>query len=257
MTSSEIQTKVEKPRSTSPEVDPSVKECSNVHISKHPVLSNKISILRSSSTAPASFRSVLREITFHLGYEATSSLTTKPVALTVPVGKDHIECTGKQIAQKTTIVPILRSGLGMTDPMLELLPDADVHHIGMYKRGNMPVQYYNRLPKVCESDVAYVLDPIIATAKTVMSLISILKKWGVGKIHVIAVIGSESGIKTIATTHPDVQVTVGTIDTELTDEGVVLPGLGDAGDRLFGTSMIDDDEALLHPSKRRKTSIDE
>lgn len=145
----------------------------------------------------------------------------------------------------------------MTDPMLELLPNAGVHHIGMYRKGTMPVQYYNRLPRKCESDVAYVLDPIIATASTVLSVISILKKWGVPKIHVVSVIGSSSGIKTIAQTHPDVQITVGTVDTELTEEGTLLPGIGDAGDRLFGTPMIDDDEALLHPSKRRKTSMDE
>jgi uracil phosphoribosyltransferase len=247
----------EKPRSTSPEVDESIVRSSNIHISKHPVLSHKISILRSSSTIPSSFRSVLREITFHLGYEATSNLSTKPVALTVPVGLDHIDCTGKALAERVAMVPILRSGLGMIDSMLELMPNAGVHHIGMYRKGNMPVQYYNRLPRKCESDIAYILDPIIATASTIMSVVGILKKWGVPKIHVISVVGSESGIKTIAEAHPDVQITVGTIDTELSEDGVLLPGIGDAGDRLFGTPMIADDEALLHPSKRRKTSMDE
>lgn len=140
------------------------------------MLSHKISILRSSSTIPSSFRSVLRELTFHLGYEATTTLSTKPVALTVPVGHDHVDCTGKALSERVALVPILRSGLGMTDPMLELLPNAGVHHIGMYKKGSMPVQYYNRLPRKCESDVAYVLDPIIATANTIMSVVSILKK---------------------------------------------------------------------------------
>jgi len=154
-------------------------------------------------------------------------------------------------------VPILRSGLGMTDPMLELLPNAGVHHIGMYRKGTMPVQYYNRLPKKCESDVAYILDPIIATANTVMSVIGILKKWGVETIHVVCVIASEEGVKNITTTHPDVFMTCGTIDKELSSDGLLVPGLGDAGDRLFGTPPIDDDEALLHPSKRRKTSMDE
>ena len=163
-------------RSPSPEVDESIKSCSNIHVSKHPVLSHKISILRSSSTNPSSFRSTLREITFHLGYEATSNLTTKPVALTVPVGHDHVDCTGNKIAERVAMIPILRSGLGMIDSMLELIPKAGVHHIGMYKKGTMPVQYYNRLPKKCESDIAYILDPVIATAKTVMSVISILKK---------------------------------------------------------------------------------
>jgi uracil phosphoribosyltransferase len=148
----------------------------NVHISDHPILSHKISILRSSSTIPSAFRSVLRELTFHLGYEATSKLTTKSVALTVPVGKDHVDHTGQTLAEKVALVPILRSGLGMVDSMLELVPNAAVHHIGMYRREMMPVQYYNRLPKKCEADVVFILDPIIATSNTVMSVISILKK---------------------------------------------------------------------------------
>ncbi len=145
-------------------------------------MSHKISILRSSSTIPSAFRSVLRELTFHLGYEATSTLTTKPVALTVPVPKkgssedDHVDYTGEALAERVCLVPILRSGLGMVDAMLELVPNAAVHHIGMYRREMMPVQYYNRLPKKCEVDVAYVLDPIIATSNTVMSVIGILKK---------------------------------------------------------------------------------
>jgi uracil phosphoribosyltransferase len=148
----------------------------NVHISKHPILSHKITILRSSSTTPAAFRSVLRELTFHLGYEATSTLTTKPIPITVPVGHDHMEYTGSALMEKVALIPILRSGLGMVDSMLELMPNAAVHHIGMYRRDMMPVQYYNRLPRKCESDVAYILDPIIATSNTVMSVIGILKK---------------------------------------------------------------------------------
>ncbi len=163
-------------RSTSPVLDKEIIECPNIHVSKHPVLSHKISTLRSSSTNPAAFRSVLREITFHLGYEATANLSTKPVAITVPVGHDHVECTGKTLSDRVAMIPILRSGLGMNDSMLELLPNAGVHHIGMYKKGSLPVQYYNRLPRKCETDVAFVLDPIIATASTIMSVISILKK---------------------------------------------------------------------------------
>lgn len=230
----------------------------NVHVSKHPVLSHKISILRSSSTIPSAFRSVLREITFHLGYEATSNLETKPVALTVPVGTKHIDATGSSLSEKVALVPILRSGLGMVDSILELLPNAGVHHIGMYRKDMMPIQYYNRLPKKCDSDVAFVLDPIIATANSVMSVIGILKKWGVPKIHVVSVVASQTGIDAIIKAHPDIQITVGTIDdSDLTEDGQVIPGIGDAGDRLFGTPLIEDDEALLHPSKRRKYSMDE
>jgi len=169
----------------------------------------------------------------------------------------HHSCTGDTLSDKVALVPILRSGLGMVDSMLELLPNAGVHHIGMYRKGTMPVQYYNRLPRKCDSDVAYVLDPVIATANTVMSVVGILKKWGVSKICIITVIASKSGIDKLTAAFPEVEITVGTIDTGLTEDGQLLPGCGDSGDRLFGTPLIEDDEALLHPSKRRKLSIDE
>merc|ERR1712194_106281 len=117
----------------------------------------------------------------------------------------------------------------------------------------MPVQYYNRLPKVCDVDVAYVLDPLIATSNTVISVVGILKKWGVSEIHVLSVIASQQGLTELLRYHPDVHATIGRIDEELNDEGEVMPGLGDAGDRLFGTPMIDDDEELVHPSKRKRT----
>lgn len=229
----------------------------NVHISNHPVLSHKISILRSTETKPSEFRAVLREITFHIGYEATSSLKTKPVALTVPVKNEHVETSGKTLSDRVALIPILRSGLGMIDAMLELLPNAGIHHLGMYKKDSMVVQYYNRLPRKCESDVAFVLDPVISTANTILSVIGILKKWGVAKIHVVSVVAAKEGVKLISQTHPDVTITVGTIDPEINDSGVVVPGIGDAGDRLFGTPLIEDEEALLHPSKRRKMSMDE
>jgi uracil phosphoribosyltransferase len=150
----------------------------NVHISSHPVLSHKITILRSSSTLSSSFRSLLREVTYHLGFEATSSLTTRPMKISVLVGHDHVEHTGSHINERVALIPILRSGLGLVDAMLELLPNAHIHHIGMYKdhKNQLPVLYYNRLPRKCESDIAYVLDPIIGTASTVMSVVGILKK---------------------------------------------------------------------------------
>jgi uracil phosphoribosyltransferase len=152
----------------------------NVRISSHPVLSHKITILRSSSTSAPSFRALLREVTYHLGYEATSSLTTRPMKISVPLGHDHVEHTGSHIQERVALIPILRSGLGLVDAMLELLPNANVHHIGMYKShtgsNHVPIQYYNRLPRKCESDIAYVLDPVIGTAATVLSVVGILKK---------------------------------------------------------------------------------
>ena len=153
----------------------------NVRVSRHPVLAHKLSVLRSSSTPPHSFRAALREITFHLGYEATSTLLTRDVPITVPSStnsRHHVDAIGSKLSQRVALIPILRSGLGMVDPMLELINNATVHHIGMYKNKSnmMPVQYYNRLPRVCDVDVAYVLDPLIATSNTVNSVVGMLRK---------------------------------------------------------------------------------
>jgi uracil phosphoribosyltransferase len=153
----------------------------NIHISKHPVLFHKISILRSSATSHGKFRSVLREVTYHLGYEATANLKTREVPISVSIGREkvdqHTDCTGHKISERVCLIPILRSGLGMTDSMLELLPNAAVHHIGMYHiAGSAPVQYFNRLPRKCESDVAFVVDPVIASAETILCVVAILKK---------------------------------------------------------------------------------
>ena len=231
----------------------------NVHVSKHPVLSHKLSILRSSSTSPSSFRHALREITFHLGYEATSTLSTKEIPITVPGTNhmDHIDAIGSKLSDKVALIPILRSGLGMVDPMLELVGNATVHHIGMYRSKQcdgtlMPVQYYNRLPKTCDVDVAYVMDPLIATSATIISVVSILKRWGCPEIHVVSVIASKSGLSELLKYHPDVKVTIGTVDETLSEDGNLVPGLGDAGDRLFGTNE-EDEEHLVHPSKRKRT----
>eukprot|EP00522_Entomoneis_paludosa_P009504 CAMPEP_0172444148 /NCGR_PEP_ID=MMETSP1065-20121228/4236_1 /TAXON_ID=265537 /ORGANISM="Amphiprora paludosa, Strain CCMP125" /LENGTH=262 /DNA_ID=CAMNT_0013194571 /DNA_START=181 /DNA_END=969 /DNA_ORIENTATION=+ len=240
-----------------------------VHLSGHPVLAHKITILRSSQTRSGTFRAVLREVTYHLAYEATSRLSTRPIEVTVPVpplkkdvNGEHTSAAattihyshGQKLKESVALIPILRSGLGMADAMLELVPNAAVHHIGMYKvLGQNPVQYFNRLPRQCTADVAYVLDPVIQTSSTVMSVLSILKKWGVSQINLVTVLASRQGLQQIIEAHPDVTITVGTIDEELREDGVVLPGMGDAGDRLFATDELEDDEALLHPSKRKRT----
>ncbi len=167
----------------------SVEENPMIHLSSHPVLFHKITALRSSKTPPGTFRSLLRQVTYHLGYEATQTLTVKKgLPVQVPLGKEkaheeELRCSedvGVKIIDRVALVPILRSGLGMTDAMLELLPNSAVHHIGMYRTPGVhvaPVQYFNRLPRgKCGSDVAYVLDPIVGSAATVMAVVSILKK---------------------------------------------------------------------------------
>jgi uracil phosphoribosyltransferase len=234
----------------------------NVHVSTHPVLQHKISTLRSSATSQDIFRSTLKAITYHLGYEATSNLKTREVPISVSMGKNEetqADCMGIKLKDNVALIPILRSGLGMADGMMELLPKASVHHIGMYHLpgSEAPVQYFNRLPKKCTSDIAYVVDPVIASSATMMAVIAILKKWGVDKIHVLSVISSHHGLKTLSEAHPDVDFTVAHVDPVLTKDGLVLPGLGDAGDRLYGTQTQmmeeDEDEMLLHPSKRKRT----
>lgn len=249
----------------------------NVHVSTHPVVAHKLSILRSSATLPHAFRAALREITFHLAHEATSTLTTRDIPITVPYtssssaldanGDDdvrpkggpstagHVDAVGRKIRERVAVIPILRSGLGMVEPMLELVNNATVHHIGMYKirSSQMPVQYYNRLPRVCNVDVAYVLDPLIATSNTITSVVGILEKWGVREIHVISVIASKTGLSELVKKHPTVHVTLGHIDDALSESGDVLPGLGDAGDRLFGTAENPELDDLVHVSKRKRT----
>jgi len=221
------------------------------------VLAHKLSALRSSETGPAEFRRVLREITFYLGYEATNSLTTKDVPISTP----QAQTTGQKLNQNIALVPIMRAGLGMLDAMLELTPNADVHHIGMYrvKETLLPIQYYNKLPKICTSDVAYILDPMIATAGTLGAVITQLKKWGCPEIHVIAVLASKAGLAVLQKAHPDVHLHVSAVDDVLSDKGYIVPGLGDAGDRLYtnlGHESHDSDDKLQSPSKRKR-SIDE
>jgi uracil phosphoribosyltransferase len=151
----------------------------NVHVSSHPVIKHKITILRSSTTHCGTFRAVLKEVTYHLGYEATTSLTTEQIEISVPYGKaGHRDATGQKLVERVALIPIMRSGLGMVDNMLELLPNSHVYHIGMYKAHgqDIPVLYYNRLPRKCDSDVAYVMDTLIATSATVMSVVTFLKK---------------------------------------------------------------------------------
>ena len=168
----------------------SLEENPMIHISSHPVLFHKITALRSSKTPPGTFRSLLRQVTYNLGYEATQTLAVKKgLPVQVPLGKEsdpakeELRCSedvGVKLVDRVALVPILRSGLGMTDAMLELLPNSAVHHIGMYRTPGVhvaPVQYFNRLPRgKCGSDVAYVLDPIVGSAATVMAVVSILKK---------------------------------------------------------------------------------
>jgi uracil phosphoribosyltransferase len=211
----------------------------NVHVSKHPLISHKMTLLRQKDTNGQDFRRLLKEITYVLGFEATSSLTTKQKKVTTPMNMDHV---GASIADDVAIIPILRAGLGMADGLLELLPMAAVHHIGMYRAEGslMPIQYYNRLPRDQPCDVAYITDPCIATSNTICAVVSIVKRWGAKKVVVISAIAAESGVKSLLEKHPDVEIHIAEVDATLTEDGMIAPGLGDAGDRQFVTPTTTD-----------------
>ena len=187
-----------------------------------------------------------------MGYESTSSLETRNINVDTPVDTT----TGKKIDETVSLIPIMRAGLGMVEPMLELLPNADVHHIGMYRSKDslLPIQYYNKLPRDGPTDVAYVLDPMIATAGTINAVVNILKKWGCPKIHVVCVLASRTGLATLLKAHPDIDITVCAVDEVLSEDGMIMPGLGDAGNRLYKTPTLEQnmDNNLTSPSKRQK-----
>lgn len=224
-----------------------------VKIVNHPLVSHKMTLLRNKETAPHEFRRILREITFYLGYEATRSLNVISKPVMTPT---HHQAEGFSIEESVALIPILRAGLGMTDGMLDLLPKASVHHIGMYRSKDslMPVQYYNKLPKDHACDVAYILDPCIATSGTVRAVISIVKQWGAKRIVVISAIGAQTGIDEILSKHPDVQIHIAAVDSTLSDSGIIIPGLGDAGDRQFCTLDEHGAEAASPSSKRKAES---
>lgn len=209
----------------------------NLHIPSHPLLAHKLTVLRDRNTQPKEFRSVLKDITFYLGYEGTTDLNLIAKDVTTPM----TGFKGKEVSEMVALIPILRAGLGMVDAMMDLVPKAVVYHIGMYrhKHSLLPIEYYRRLPKKCDSNVAIVLEPIIATSGTVNAVVSTLKTWGVKKIKVLCVLASEEGISRFCQDHPDVEVLVGDVDKFLSEEGQIIPGLGDAGDRLFRTIYTD------------------
>jgi uracil phosphoribosyltransferase len=210
-----------------------------------------MTILRDVSTSTKDFRSVLKEITFYLGYEATKELKLQTKNIKTPLTPYE----GSKLAESISIIPILRAGLGMSEPMSELIPTAAIHHIGMYrcKTSMLPIQYYNRLPRDKVSDVAFIMEPCIATSNTIHAVINILKRWGCKKIIVISAIGAKSGVDRVLEEHPDVSIYIGAVDEKLSDSGMIIPGIGDAGDRQFGTPNDDVPNFLpidtLSPSK--------
>ena len=199
----------------------------------HPLVKHKLTLLRDMKTEPKKFRELIRELTVLLAYEATADLALVDKDVTTPMG----QARGSQLADKIGLVPILRAGLGMVEGIWELMPSAEVWHIGLYRdeKTLRPVQYYNKLPVSPTVEVCLILDPMLATGGSAVATCDILKKWGAKRIKFVGVIGAPEGIQRLTTAHPDVPIHIATVDERLNDIGYIVPGLGDAGDRQFGT----------------------
>ncbi|MEJ5223518.1 MAG: uracil phosphoribosyltransferase [Anaerolineales bacterium] len=206
---------------------------SNVYESRHPLVAHKLSRLRDKHTDPKKFRELVREIAALLAYEATLDLSVMPRELETPLAT----MTGVELKDKIGLVPILRAGLGMVEGIWELMPTAEVWHIGLYRdeRTLKPVEYYNKLPIEPTVSVCLILDPMLATGGSATATVDVLKRWGVKKIKFVGLIGAPEGIKAMQTAHPDVDIYLAAIDDHLNEKGYIVPGLGDAGDRQFGT----------------------
>ena len=199
----------------------------------HPLLRDGVTRLRNASTPPAEFRQLVKRMSLLLAYEATKDLAERAVDIQTPL----CGTSGHMLAQRIGLVPILRAGLGMVDAILDLIPQAEVWHLGIYRDETTlkPVEYYSRLPSTAPVDVALVLDPMLATGGSVLAALSTLYDWGVPKIKVLSVIASEEGLREVETRYPKSQVFVAAIDPLLNDQKFIVPGLGDAGDRAFNT----------------------
>ncbi len=206
----------------------------NVHVLDHPLIQHKLAILRNKNTGVKEFRELVSEISGLMCYEATRNLPTEEVQVETPLMTAKCRVlAGKKLA----IVPILRAGLGMVDSMVDLIPSAKIGHIGLYRdpATHQPVEYYCKLPEDIENRQVFVVDPMLATGGSAVAAISFLKQHGCKNIIMMNIIGCPEGVKAVQDAHPDVEIYVAGMDEKLNENAYILPGLGDAGDRIFGT----------------------
>ncbi len=221
--------------STASEIDTS--RWPTLHVSRHPAVLHKLRLLRDANTEPKKFREIVRELSWLLGYEALADAGVTPEAVTTPLETT----TAHRLADRIGLVPILRAGLGMVDAMLELMPTAEVWHLGLFRdeRTLRPVEYYNKLPDSATVDLCLILDPMLATGGSATAAVEVLKRWGASRIKLINLICAPEGLDMVTKAHPDVEIHIAALDRQLNDRGYILPGLGDAGDRQFGTGQSD------------------
>jgi uracil phosphoribosyltransferase len=207
---------------------------STVYVSQHPLIQHKLTVLRRAETEPKKFRELVHELSQFLVYEATADLPLSPWPIQTPLGSYD----GRKIGVQIGLVPILRAGLGMVDPILDLIPTAHVWHLGLYRDHETlrPVTYYNKLPPQVDVDVCLVLDPMLATGGSACAAVTVLKDWGAERIKYLGLIAAPEGVQALQEAHPDVDIHLAAIDECLNDIGYIVPGLGDAGDRQFGTN---------------------
>ena len=206
----------------------------DVFIMDHPLIKHKIGLIRRKEIGTKEFRETIGEIAMLECYEATRNLELEDVEIETPICKTTVqEIKGKKLA----VVPILRAGLGMVDGMLTMIPAAKVGHIGLYRDPETlaPVEYYCKLPADCAEREIFVVDPMLATGGSALEAVEMLKKHGCRKLHFLCIIAAPEGIKAFTEAHPDVDLYIGAVDEHLNDHGYIVPGLGDAGDRIFGT----------------------
>lgn len=206
-----------------------------VFISEHPLVRHKLSFLRDRDTEPKTFRMLVREITQLLFYEVTRDLELAPITVQTPLGP----CAGHEIVQHIGLMPILRAGLGMAEAILDMIPNAQVWHLGLYRDHQtlQPVTYYNKLPPHPTIQVAIIVDPMLATGGSLIATVDILKRWGLDRIKFLGIIAAPEGVEAIHHVHPDVPLHLAAIDSHLNEQKYIVPGLGDAGDRQFGTNQ--------------------
>jgi uracil phosphoribosyltransferase len=209
----------------------------NLKVSTHPAVQHKLALLRAETTEPKKFRELVREISWLVGYEALADARLRDIRVQTPLE----ETEGVKLADRIGLVPILRAGLGMVDAMLELMPTAQVWHLGLFRdeRTLQPVEYYNKLPDSATVDLCLILDPMLATGGSATAAIAVLKEWGARRIKLINLIAAPEGVQAVEAAHPDVPVYTAALDRQLNEKGYIMPGLGDAGDRQFGTGHSD------------------
>ena len=207
---------------------------SNLYVSTHPLVKHKLTILRNRTTDHVKFRRLIRELAMLMGYEAMADLALRDCTVETPLAT----APGYRLEEEIGLVPILRAGLGMVDGILELIPGAQVWHLGIYRDEHTlrPVSYYNKLPIEPTVQICLILDPMLATGGSATAAIDVLKKWGVKRIKFVGLIAAPEGIEVVRQTHPDIPLYIATVDDHLNENGFIVPGLGDAGDRQFGTA---------------------